>query len=357
MRASESVELLPGAGLPSESASELTDRGRDIRGIYLPVGMVRSWKPKKLITHVRGTGADAVIIDVKDDMGRVVFRDDLPHATGRPHGYHRHMAELVREFHAHDIYVIGRLVCFKDNLLPGLRRETAIQDSLTGGPWKDRNGKKWIDPYSPLARTYLTSVAVAAEALGVDEIQLDYVRFPVEPGTRQARYGNRRAGLPRYQAIADLLEQVDEAIRIPLSIDVFGLTAYHPEESEALGQRLEYLASHVDVISPMVYLANWPRDYWENPSAERTHAVIRGAVKKIRERLGDRVVVRPLLQAFKWRSHDWGDGFIINQIDAARDAGSGGHLFWNAGGNYDVVGNVWNAMNDAGTESDKLSLR
>jgi hypothetical protein len=90
----------------------------------------------------------------------------------------------------------------------------------------------------------------------------------------------------------------------------------------------------------MVYLANWPAKYYEKPSHAATHMLISGAVRRIRERLGDDIAVRPLLQGFQWRAPQWGKTFLANQIDAAEAGGASGFLFWNQGGSYRLLSEV-----------------
>jgi hypothetical protein len=332
-------EHSPGTALPAQgtSGSELTERGRNVRGVYVPYPRLRSWTPARLAAWVRQVGADAVILDVKDDHGRVTFRSDLPLATGAPHGEVRRMEEILSELRARDIYAIGRLVCFKDDNLARVRPAEALRHRRTGAVWRDRGSFAWVDPHSHVAREHIASVARAAEAIGFDEIQLDYVRFPVEQGAGMAVFPRRQGTPERHEIIASLLSRVDRAIGIPLSIDVFGLTAYHPGDADGLGQSLEHLAPYIDVISPMVYLANWPRRFYENPSPASTYALINGAVRQIRRRLGEEIAVRPLLQAFAWRAKGFGTPFIHNQIDAAVAGGSSGYLFWNQSGNYQRV--------------------
>jgi hypothetical protein len=317
--------------------SELTARGRDLRGVYVPYPRLRSWAPARLAAWARQVGADAVILDIKDDHGRVTFRSDLPLATGAPHGEVRRMAEILSELRGQDIYAIGRLVCFKDDNLARVRPAEALRHRRTGAVWRDRGNFAWVDPHSAVAHEHIATVARAAQAIGFDEIQLDYVRFPVEQGAGMAVFPRRQGAPERHEVIASLLSRVDRAIGIPLSIDVFGLTAYHPGDADGLGQSLEHLAPYIDAISPMVYLANWPRRFYEHPSPASTYSLINGAVRAIRRRLGERIAVRPLLQAFPWRAKDWGTPFIHNQIDAAVAGGSSGYLFWNQAGSYQRV--------------------
>jgi hypothetical protein len=102
----------------------------------------------------------------------------------------------------------------------------------------------------------------------------------------------------------------------------------------------------------MVYLANWPRRYWENPNQATTHGLVEGAVREIRERLGDGIAVRPLLQAFRWRAKLFSGAFIADQIRAAKEGGSSGYLFWNQGGDYGIVRTMWRQLDAASEKSE-----
>ena len=337
--AGDASPSVPGcAGDPDgRPGDELGERGRDLRGVYVPYPRLRAARPRGLVRWVRRIGADAVILDMKDDRGRVTFRDDLAGAEGGPHGEVERMGEIVGALRAAGIYVIGRVVCFKDNQLFRAEPGAALRDRRTGRVWRDRGGLAWSDPHSLAAHAHIARVAAAAAELGVDEVQLDYVRFPVEPSARFAHYPNRVGDPERHEVIAALLARVDDALDRPLSIDVFGLTAYNPGDPDGLGQSLEHLAPYIDAISPMLYLANWPARYYERPRPSRTHSLVEGAVARIRERLGDDIAVRPLLQGFRWRAKNYGVSFIHNQIDAAVGGGAAGYLFWNQNGVYGTV--------------------
>ncbi len=320
---------------------ELTQRGKNIRGVYAPIPKLVKWTPKKLISWVKTIGANAVIIDIKDDKGRVTFTDTIPNATGRPHGLVPQMKEHIEILRKNDIYIIGRLVCFKDDVFYRGHPNAAIRDRRDAKIWRDRTNMAWLDPFSLTAHEYITSIAVAAQKFGFDEIQLDYIRFPVDGQSRYARFTNREKGMERYKAIALLLARVDKNISLPLSIDVFGLTAHRIGDTQGLGQSLEHLSPYLDAISPMLYVANFPKEVWGNPDPKIVYGLVYNAVTNIRTRLADTIAVRPLLQGFSYRAADFGVKFIYNQIDAAEKAGSSGYLFWNQGGHYTKLSVAW----------------
>lgn len=340
------------------SGAELTEKGRNIRGVYIPISKLVRFKPKQLVQWVNHLGANAVIMDIKDDRGRVTFTKKLPLAKGVPHGLVPHLDKLVAALNDADIYTIGRLVCFKDNFLYKKIPEAAVKDRRTAKPWRDRTGSAWLDPFSLAAHQYISSIAQAAEKIGFDEIQLDYVRFPVDEEAKFAKFTNREGDLARYEAIALLLARVDFQISLPLSIDVFGLTANKPGDSQRLGQSLEHLAPYIDAVSPMLYLANWPKETWENATPKTPYEIVNNSVRRIRTRLGDAIAVRPLLQGFKYRANNFGIDFISTQIDAALDAGASGHLFWNQAASYSKVAVAWRRRPSAiPTETASTEMR
>ena len=330
---------------PEEApGTELTERGRHIKGVYIPVARLIKLNPKQLVNWVKTVGADAVIMDIKDDKGRVTFTKKLPGAEGHPHGFLRKMKKFVKILKQNDIYTIGRLVCFKDDVFHKKNPEAAIKDRRDGKVWRDKSNMAWLDPFSLIAHKYIASIAEAAVEIGFDEIQLDYVRFPVDGLARYARFTNKEEGIERYKAIALLLARVDISIKRPLSIDVFGLTAHRPGDSQGLGQSLEHLSHYIDAVSPMLYIANWPKETYENPTPKKNFALVHDSVKRIKNRLNSNIAVRPLLQGFAYRAPNFGVDFINNQIDAAITGGASGYLFWNQSGNYSKLSVAWQRL-------------
>jgi hypothetical protein len=337
---------------PDPPGSELTDKGRNVRGIYLPVGFLVTKSVNDIVMLVaQKLKATAVVLDIKDDFGRVTFSSELPMTMGRPHGMVKHMKAIVERLQEKNVYVIGRLVCFKDDVSTLRRPGIAARDRRTGKAWRNPTGNAWLDPYSEEAADLLIGVAKAAVELGFDEIQLDYVRFPVDPKSRYAVFPSRKEGVKRYEAIASLLYKMDQAVSRPLSADVFGLTAFNESSAQLLGQVVEQMASYLDAISPMLYLANWPEKYWQDPSYKTSYNLTYTAVKRLHARLGDEIAIRPLLQGFRFRNAIFGARYLEDQISAAQAAGAQGYLFWNQAGYYAPVSKVWRKLDAAATSS------
>ncbi|MDH5299344.1 MAG: carboxypeptidase regulatory-like domain-containing protein, partial [Desulfobulbaceae bacterium] len=145
---------------------------------------------------IRDTDLNTLIIDIKGDRGLVPHKPGLPWTTqtgAEKVTTVRDMKEMVDSLHADNIYLIARIVVFKDDLLAQSRPEWAIKNS-NGQVWKDKEDLRWIDPFQKEAWRYTIDIAVEAAKLGFDEIQFDYIRFPdtkglvfSKPNTEEAR--------------------------------------------------------------------------------------------------------------------------------------------------------------------------
>jgi hypothetical protein len=237
------------------------------------------------------------------------------------------------------IYTIGRIVCFSDPKLPRNYPERAVLDGRPRkkgelwASWGRRN--TWMDPYNEKNHDLIVELAIEAEKLGLDEIQLDYFRFPVDDTTRFAVFP-AQVDTPRRQVLLGLLRRIDEAITIPIGVDVFGLTAFRKGDRAGLGQSLEDWAMHVEVFTPMLYL-NGMGLWLRGEKEQRALRLVAAGVSNIRKRLGYGPIIRPFLQAFPQGADYYDTEFIAEQIRGARQGGADGFLFWHPASDYDLV--------------------
>ncbi len=278
---------------------------------------------------------DAVVIDLKDGQGRISYDTKIPILQQQKRHFLKDAKGLIAGLREAGVYTIARVVCFADPHLPKLHPERAIMHIRRNKPWVSwGTGDTWLDPYNRDNHRMIVEVTREAEALGFDEIQLDYVRFPVDDGTQYARYpsedGTRRPAL-----LIELLSQIDRAISIPVGVDVFGLAAYRNGDPSGLGQDLEAWVRHVEVYSPMLYL-NSMRN-WQRGASNRARMLVQRGVERLRERVGPRPVIRPYLQAFAKGSDGFNARFIAEQIRGARSGQADGFLFWHPGSRYSMV--------------------
>lgn len=339
--------------LPEEwiSFSSREDRVK-VRGIYISGPMAGSEGMANLIDLVDNTELNAVVIDIKNDEGNITYRMDLQAAQemGVCINYIGDMEGLIAELKEHNIYTIARIVCFKDPYLAEYNPQLALRKA-DGSNLTDANGLTWVNPYREEVWEYLTDVALAAADMGFDEIQYDYVRFPVGNDADQADYGVDIQSYPKEQAIMNFLDYATERLHekgIPVTADVFGTIIGSAIDVEQVGQDYVGLGSTVDALCPMIYPSHYGKGVFgfDVPDAYPYETVYAALMASQSELAGiadeDRAVVRPWLQAFTatWVSGHipYGGEEIRGQIQAVYDAGYEEWILWNASNRYTEEG-------------------
>lgn len=323
-----------------------------VRGIYVTGPMAGSAAMDNLITLVDETELNAMVIDVKNDDGNITYKMNLDSAreTGACVNYISDMEGLMAKLKEHHIYTIARVVCFKDPYLAAAKAELALKKP-DGTSVTDANGLAFVNPYCEETWEYIVDVAIAASELGFDEIQFDYVRFPIGADADAADYGVDLNTYTKEQAITGFLSYAAERFgeeNIVFGADVFGTIIGSETDVERVGQNYRTLGETVDVLSPMVYPSHYANGVFglDVPDAhpyETVLAALQGSGKEL-ETIGeaDRAVVRPWLQSF---TATWVDGHIPyegeeirQQIQAVHDAGYEEWILWNASNRYSAEG-------------------
>ena len=310
-----------------------------VRGLYIPFGLLS--KPdtvRELLDLITRTELNALVVDVKGDRGYLAYESQVPLAVDLGVGGDREgwmtIDELLTEAQARGIYTVARIVVFKDNPLAFGRPELAVQRA-DGTVWTDGEGLGWGNPFREEVWDYNIAIAQEVAALGFDEVQFDYLRFPSDGDIGAIVYAEENTLETRTAAIREFTRRVTEALRpygVFTSADVFGLTVWvDPESDMSIGQRVMDVAPFVDYLCPMVYPATFrPGNLgYTDPSAHPYQVVYRSQ-QAAEARVPASTRVRPWLQAY-WYTLDE----MLLQKQAANDAGAPGWTFWNAGGVYD----------------------
>ncbi|WP_308637073.1 putative glycoside hydrolase [Paenibacillus silvisoli] len=325
-----------------------------VRGIYVSGWVAGSKKRmQSLIDLVDRTNLNAMVIDVKNDYGQLTYRSELPavHAIdGDRHASISDIKGLLRKLKAKHIYVIGRVVTFKDPLYAKKYPGMALQKQ-SGGVWRDGQGKAWLDPYQKQVRDYNEAIAAEAAALGFDEVQFDYVRFPDNGSKvdREVRYSDQQ-GRSKSDIISLFLREARTVVHnagARVSADVFGLVTSSTNDM-GIGQSWRAVSGAVDVISPMTYPSHYSTGMYGVKSPDLSpYPIIRQAMQDakrrnaIMERSGNQrtASIRPWLQSFTARwvhpHQSYGAEQVNKQIQAARDQGIKEFLLWSSNCKYD----------------------
>lgn len=182
-----------------------------------------------------------------------------------------------------------------------------------------------------------------AVGLGAQEIQLDYIRYNSQ---------NR----PSDQNVQDVKQVIQwfrdrvAAYKIPLQIDVFGITAFHHERR--IGQYPKVFAGSVDGINPMVYPSHFAeyRDTSAHP-----YRTVYNSLSSLKEQLKDQKPVRIIayIEAYNYRypiASSQRENYVKAQMRAAEDSNIAGWYFWSANNRYDHVFNMLKTTSIAKTQ-------
>lgn len=333
-----------------------------VRAVYLSGSAAGN---KAIIKHIidlaKISELNAVVIDVKDDRGKVNYASDITEVKqNSAYQTFYDVKNVLDTLHENDIYVIGRIVNFKDPWMSTKRADLAIKRP-NGQLWRENTTTPWLNPYNEEVWKYNISIAKEAVDKGFDEIQFDYVRFP-DARKSDVNYGTNP--IPKADAINNYLrnayKEIHEGKGIPLSADIFAIVCESPGDTEGIGQVLEGAGKEIDYISPMIYpshYANASHGMMGNGVGQsingvnftapdlKPYEVVYNALLKTKNRItkvdGYKAKVRPYLQDFtasyiknKAYYQTYGPEQVKQQKKAVYDAGFEEWILWDPSCTY-----------------------
>jgi hypothetical protein len=231
-----------------------------------------------------------------------------------------------------DLYLIARIVVFKDDPLAAARPQWAVK-TKGGGVFRDREKLRWVDPFQQEAWAYNIAIAKAAAEAGFDEVQFDYVRFPDNRSVGFSKPANQNS---RTEAIAGFLKAAHLALapyNVMVAADIFGYVMWNLDDT-GIGQKVDAAVEAVDVVSPMLYPSGYHLGIpnYRNP-VQHPYEIVYLSLKRAQERTGVSTLrFRPWLQAFRdyaFRGGDFKEERMRIQINATDKFGASGWMFWN----------------------------
>jgi hypothetical protein len=332
-----------------EKAPDYPDNPRVVvKGVYVSQTSLGSAKLQELIQLAKETEINAFVIDVVDDYGNTLFFSQTaegicPEANGKS-GI-RDLASIIKTLKENDIYLIGRVVTFRSPRYAAKYPERAIVYRETGDNYKQGDGLAWGSAYDETLWAYAIGIAKEAAAIGFNEIQFDYVRFPAtgDQLDRQLDYNNE-TDRSKVQAIQDFLIYAKTELlesRVYITADVFGWSASDFSDVQ-IGQHWEAISNVVDYIAPMMYPSHYgPGNFGlPVPDAEPYKTILRSGEDALDRNANLQVpaAMRPWIQDFTatWvKGHiRYGAEALRAQIQALEDLGIEEFMLWNPRNNY-----------------------
>ena len=328
-----------------------------LKGIYMTqcVAGTPSFRDK-VVKLIDETEINSIVIDIKDYTGTVSFQtgnDEIDSLAGSGCKV-SDMQEFVEKLHDKNIYVIGRVAVFQDPLYVKAYPELAVKKKSDGSVWKDKKGISFVDVGAKPFWNYITAIATSSYAIGFDEINFDYIRFPSD-GDMKDVYFLHTGTTTKKEMLRQFFEYTDQKLvgtGITTSADLFGMTTTNTDDLN-IGQVLEYALLNFDYVSPMVYPSHYPPTFngWPDPNKVPYEIVkfsMGAAISRVNflkseiasstpnsrllERLGP-LQLRPWLQDNDYPIHYTAE-MVRKQIQATYDVGLISWMLWDPANTY-----------------------
>ena len=304
-----------------------------VRGVYInPYQASKKAYLEKVFNKADSGLINTIVIDFKSDYGFLTYSSDLEKAK-QINAVKRYIDVdyLLENAAQHDVKVIARVVCFRDEYLASNNDYAILNDS--GEVWLDSKGLAWTNPYKKEVRGYLLSIAEEIAQLGFKSIAFDYIRFPTDGELARIRLTDIQGS--RYTPILDFLKSVKDNLgdEVEIGVCCFGFAVWYSLKKE--GQDIEKMGEYIDVLYPMLYPSHFGRSFKrEEDEYWRNYWIYFDSVRKAKEKLPTHVRIIPFVQGFDLRAQSFDGEYLSAQFYGSLAGGADGFVVWNARGDY-----------------------
>lgn len=270
-----------------------------VKSLYFPAAaFLNQTKKANLESLVENKEINSITLDIKTISGYTNFdfpEEDFSVISPVSNSRIKNIKEELKQLHEKWIYVIGRVVVFKDARLAESRPDLAVKWEGTEKIWTDYKGKKYLDPAAKELITYYQELSVSAYDLWFDEINFDYIRFPSDGRISQAAYPHaweiivQNPKWGKIMTIDRFAHGVTKAIKskrpnLKISADVFGLVTN--TNGYQIGQNLESFLLYFDAVGPMIYPSHYGKGYlWYQVPDNAPYAIFNDSMKRSKPRI------------------------------------------------------------------------
>lgn len=163
-------------------------------------------------TRLEESGAEAVILEVKDQMGQLSWPSEQTLAGWSYVNGRQEAADALKEWNKGEVYTIARVHCFRDDTVPYYNNRLALRWAGTEWNWRDELGLRWTSPAREEIRAYNAALCAEVAALGFDEIVLEEFYFPVTGKLDTIRRTDAYDPSQFTAQLEDFLTQVRQAV-------------------------------------------------------------------------------------------------------------------------------------------------
>jgi hypothetical protein len=339
----------------TEKFSENKDQqGSDtfVRGLYLTAYKTASSDFSVILDMAESAGINTIVFDLKNMNGDVFFK--MPQnsfLTSENLKPIINIEKTVKTLHDRNMRAVSRIVIFHD-MFNATRDSTLTPQKSDGSRWVEnkKRGPCWLDSSHPDVQSYNLEIIRKAAKSGVDEIQMDYIRFPTQGYSTNASFYYQREDAwlaaddslyifrKRENIINEFIikaKKICDEYNVTLTADVFAIVAWQREaDIKTTGQSLALLSNNLDSIHPMIYSSHFSENFsYRSDVYNEPYLLVYQGTKKSQTSIKSKCTVVPYIQANSWKVN-YNKSYILAQIQAIKDLKAGGFILWNSSSNY-----------------------
>lgn len=312
-----------------------------ISAAYFPGwNMVTRGRIDSVLSFCLRNNLNTIMVDLKNVRGELFFKSknkiaiQINAIAKTTEGYPRTIDfnYLRHEADKKGIKIIGRFVMFRDmqlfNSIPDYRMEPK---------------EKWVNLEKKEVIEYTIDLLKEATNIPIDEIALDYIRYPDVIG-----FGSSTKKLNHIEKIVSQASQVIKPTKKKFSIYVFGWVAW--DRKQNIGQSISRLSPYVDVIYPMLYPSHFYAGSlgFRNP-ANHPYSIIEQGYNAANHRANGTTII-PMLQIFWYKPPQ-----VLEQIKAVYCNNMPGFGCWNSKGDYKLLTKAFDLLYEELYIDDSIS--
>jgi len=281
----EAAELLPGEAELVISAPDFSNVSTTAGEGLLPLRAryVKAAEVSGTSLVIAAASASAVILQLKPADGFLAYKSSVSLADDYGVNGALDITEAVQAMSENGVYLVAEISCLIDNTMGERNLPIALRSAAQGVAISDSRGT-WLDPYSSVARGYITDLIEELAQMGFSEVLLTNVAHPERTDVTYSQSMSQE--LDKVSCISLFAKHVSEAaraagIRVSVLCDAQSLRT---NSSAELGQDIEFFFAIFDRVfvdtNSDYYLADLStlEAYLGSASATRIVPMIEGYV-------------------------------------------------------------------------------
>lgn len=209
---------MPDTTVNSDSNASFSDVNLMLKGMAVPsLSLDASVMLDSVIKSAEDETYNAVAFDLKRDDGTIGYESKLATimAYGAISSPASELEKSVQKLNNADIMPVGRISCYKDNIVTRSDIDSAIKNGKS--VYRDNEGYAYLNPNDDTAYNYIKSIIEETKAMGITVFLLDNTTIPAEvSGNYNDGFANLAKKLySEFGSDIKLIEAIDETIDDP----------------------------------------------------------------------------------------------------------------------------------------------